>query len=291
MMGVNVAVPPGGTAVSARPSVALIALLVFAGIAGCGGSDDVATPTGGSPTTGTVTGSTTGKTGSTPDGTGTAPARAPSTPGSRTSTQARLAGGTSISYTVVLPNDYARGKTFPVLVAFPPGGQGQPEVDALLDRLWAPEAKRRGWIVVSPVAPASGLFFGESSKLVPGFLDAVAAAYPPEGGKFHLAGVSNGGLSAFRAALDTPRRFSSLLVAPGFPPDESDRANLKKLTSIPVAMYVGEHDSGWREPSARTAAELTRLGGKATLTVSPGEDHILRKITGKQLFDVLETTR
>ena len=57
------------------------------------------------------------------------------------------------------------------------------------------------------------------------------------------------------------------------------------------ASYVGEQDSSWREASVRTVRELNRLGGRATLTVSPGEGHILQKITARQLFDVLEKTR
>ena len=166
-------------------------------------------------------------------------------------------------------------------------GRGRP----LLDKWWASEATKRGWIVVSPVAPDGQLFFSGSSATLIELMDAVAATYAPEGGKFHLAGVSNGGLSAYRIALDAPKRFASLLVAPGFPPDDTDKAKLKRLVKIPVASYVGEQDSSWREASVRTVREFNRLGGRATLTVSPGEGHILTKITARQLFDVLEKTR
>jgi len=192
----------------------------------------------------------------------------------------------------VLPKSYQTvGTRYPVLLALPPGSQGQDEVDALLDKWWAPEATKRGWMVVSPVAPDGQLFFSGSSATLMELMDSVAATYPPEGGKFHLAGVSNGGLSAYRIALDAPERFASLLIAPGFPPDDADRANLKRLVKIPVASYVGEHDSSWREASVRTVRELNRLGGRATLTVSPGEGHVLRKITARQLFDVLDKAR
>jgi pimeloyl-ACP methyl ester carboxylesterase len=204
----------------------------------------------------------------------------------------KLRSGADLSYTLVLPKSYqTAGTKYPVLLALPPGSQGQDEVDALLDKWWAPEATKRGWIVVSPVAPGGQLFFSGSSSTLTELLDAVAVTYPPEGGKVHLAGVSNGGLSAYRIALDAPERFASLLIAPGFPPDGADRGNLKRLVKIPVASYVGEQDSSWREASVRTVRELNRLGGRATLTVSPGEGHVLKKITARQLFDVLETTR
>ncbi len=286
-------------------------LLAFAlagclGVAACGGSkaqsgSTVTTPDGAA-TTGAATaangsGTTTAtaapyggdratSTGSTSGG--------PSRPaaGSRTQQVLTLQSGVDLTYTLVLPTSYRPGgTTYPVLLALPPGSQGQDEVDALLDKWWAPEATERGWIVVSPVAPDGQLFFSGSSATLVELMDSVAATYPPEGGKFHLAGVSNGGLSAYRIALDAPERFASLLVAPGFPPDDADRANLRRLVKIPVASYVGEQDSSWREASVRTVRELNRLGGRATLTVSPGEGHILQKITARQLFDVLEKTR
>ncbi len=40
-----------------------------------------------------------------------------------------------------------------------------------------------------------------------------------EGGKGHLAGVSYGGLSAYRVITEYPDRFLSLTVLPGVPPE------------------------------------------------------------------------
>ena len=134
------------------------------------------------------------------------------------------------------------------------------------------------------------MFSTGPSSVLTQLMDRVAATFPPEGGTFHLAGVSNGGLSTSRIALDAPTRFSSVLVAPGFPPKASDQAKLSGLARIPATFYVGGDDTGWREPSEQTAAELRHLGGRARVTVSPGEGHILQNITGRQLFDVLDET-
>lgn len=289
-------------------------LLVVAGLVGalalaaCGGSGGGTTTSDRAVTTGSTPGGPTSTTGTegtsstapyrgdrastTGDGSTstTTPASLPRA-GSRTRQTISLASGQTLEYTLVLPDVYRAGTKYPVLLALPPGGQGQPEVDALLDKWWAAEGRARGWIIVSPVAPGGQLFFTGSSDTLVALMDAVASAYPPEGGGFHLAGVSNGGLSAYRIALDEPKRFLSLLVAPGFPPEDSDRAKLARLAKIPVASYVGENDSAWREGSVRTVKELRRRGGTATLTVSPGEGHILTKVTAKQLFDVLDATR
>jgi poly(3-hydroxybutyrate) depolymerase len=215
---------------------------------------------------------------------------APEAPAGRSSQSVTLADGTALDYTIVVPSGYEAGSTVPVLLALPPGGQGQEEVDAGLDRYWAAEAERRGWVVVSPLAPGK-LFFEGSERAIPELLAAVGARYPPERGRFHLAGVSNGGKSAFRIAANDPELFASLLVLPGFP-DEQDDAKLDGIAeSVAVTMYVGENDSDWLEESRQAQADLEALGGAVTLTVVPDQGHIIESLSGAELFDVLDAAR
>jgi len=219
-----------------------------------------------------------------------AAAAAVTAPG-RTQLSFTAADGTTIEYVLVAPAGFRRGGTAPVLLALPPGEQGQEEVDAVLGAYWEDEALARGWVVISPVAPEGELFFQGAEKYLPDLLTEARGLVEPEGGAFHLAGISNGGLSAFRIALDHPELFRSLLVLPGFPPSAEDFDVLDELADIPVALYVGEYDEDWREEAERTAAELDRLGGEVTLVVSPDEGHILRKVTGAELYDFLDGAR
>ena len=71
---------------------------------------------------------------------------------------------------------------------------------------------------------------------MPELLDAIAATYPPEDGRFHVGGISNGGLSSFRVAINSPERFASVVVLPGFAPTASDVEKLDRLATIPVHM-------------------------------------------------------
>jgi dipeptidyl aminopeptidase/acylaminoacyl peptidase len=233
-------------------------------------------------------------------GEGTAPAPSPAPPAAeqgaetvavpgRTRLRLTAADGTALEYTLVVPEEWEPGGTHPVLLALPPGGQGQAEVDVGLDVYWEAEALARGWVVVSPVAPGQ-LFFEGAERYIPEVLEDVRRYVQPEGDVFDLAGISNGGLSAFRVALDDPELFRSLLVAPGFPPQAEDFDRLDVLAGIPVALYVGENDADWREEAERTAAELRRLGGEVTLVVSPGEGHILRNVPASELFDFLDAS-
>lgn len=211
-------------------------------------------------------------------------------PGSRSNLVADLPSG-QLAYTLILPDGFQATERYPILLALPPGSQGQAEVDAVLGAYWQAEAQARGWIVVSPVAPDGELFFEDSGSLLPELLDLVAATYPPEGGRFHVAGVSNGGLSAFRVALDHPERISSLLAVPGYPPTDDDRRNLDRLVDIPVFLVVGESDSGWRQEMEATEAKLRALGAQVELVVSPGDGHIVQSTQPSVFWDFLDSTR
>jgi dipeptidyl aminopeptidase/acylaminoacyl peptidase len=200
--------------------------------------------------------------------------------------------GTKIDYVLLVAADRQVGQPGKVLFAFPPGGQDLDLAQRIVDERWGSEALARGWVVVSPAAPPTGLFYSDpSAHLVPELLDAVAVQYPPEGGRFDLGGVSNGGLSAFKAALSYPERFRSLVVFPGYSEGGGDDPKLSALKDIGVSMFVGGNDSGWLESSQQTEATLKGLGYTVELHVVPGEGHIISSLTGAELFDAIERVR
>ena len=199
---------------------------------------------------------------------------------------------TRVLTTIVVPKGFKSGQRSPVLLAFPPGGQDDSLVEVGLDKYWA-EGARRGWIVISVAAPNGELFFQGSELLIPSLLDQLASTYPPEGGRIHIGGISNGGLSAFRVVLAHPERYASLVTLPGQPYDTSDndRVPLLAKEKIPVFLGVGELDTVWREGSEKTAAALNKAGGKATLVISPGDGHFISHIAPATVWAFLEAAR
>ena len=199
--------------------------------------------------------------------------------------------GTQVQYVLVVPPARTPGTPGKVLLTFPPGGQDLDLTQRIVADRWRAEALARDWVVVSPAATAKGLWYQpELAALVPALLDEVAKSYPPEGGRFDLAGVSNGGLSAFAAAEKSPDRFRSLVVFPGTPPDDDAKA-LAGLKGLGTAFFVGALDSGWLEGSRRTAAALEAMGNTVELHEVAGQDHIIENLTGKDLFDAMERVR
>ncbi len=200
--------------------------------------------------------------------------------------------GRTLDYLIALPPNFDPRAPYPVLLTLPPGEQTRDMAQTALDRYWEAEGLARGWVVVTPIAQKGKSFHSGLERAVPYLLDEVSRAVVFEGGKAHLAGVSNGGKSAFRIATEYPGRFHSLTVLPGFPPDDRATLGLRSLNQLPggVAMYVGEDDPKWLQPMRETKQRLDAYGITTTLEVWPANGHVLN-IKAVELFDVLDRKR
>ena len=198
-------------------------------------------------------------------------------------------GGAAIEYVVVTPADFDATVAHRVVIALPPGPQTKDMVERGLELYFEEQAIQRGWVVVSPAAPEGQMFFTGAEKEFYALLDWVEATYKIEGGLVHLAGVSNGGRSAFHLAGATPLRFASLSALPGVPGSEQDVARLKDVAQMPVAIWAGEQDSDWVNEARKTIVRLSELGApELLLEIKPGESHVLDGKLRVELFDRLD---
>lgn len=197
--------------------------------------------------------------------------------------------GVEIAVITVVPDGFVIGDEMPVLLAFPPGDQALDTASAVVDGIYEEQALARGWIVVSPVAP-NGVSFWQGSEVHIGpILDWIETWVRPEGGAVHLVGVSNGGISVFRAASLHPERVASLVVFPGYPRGGDP---LDTVAHLPIRMFVGGADTGWIEPMEQTRDALLALGADVTLEVVPDAPHFIPALAdGVVLFDVLDELR
>src|SRR5438477_5666799 len=88
--------------------------------------------------------------------------------------------GMNLHYKVVLPRDYDPEKSYPTVLAFPPGSQDNSMVQVTLMQNWAGEAQRRGYIVVIPAAPDGHAFPQEGARVFPEFLEKLLRDYRSE---------------------------------------------------------------------------------------------------------------
>ncbi len=199
-------------------------------------------------------------------------------------------GDGQLRYALILPDDFDEEKTYPAMLALPPGGQDEAMVEAGLGRYWERGAKERGWIVVSPINPGFATLFQAESDPLGVLMDGVIERYHVEGDLFHLTGVSNGGRAAFLAAINAPERFVSLTVLPGLMAEETPVERIESLRDIPVRMFVGGNDSAWVHEAKRTVEALEEHGVDVELTLLEGEGHVVA-VTPDTLFDLLEERR
>jgi poly(3-hydroxybutyrate) depolymerase len=201
--------------------------------------------------------------------------------------------GIKVDYKVVLPNGYDPAKTYPTVLAFAGGGQEMRIVDGVIKDHFKNEAERRGYIVIIPAAPNGELFFEGGDRIFPAFLDQMLKDYKIETGKFHIAGRSNGGLSAFHIAALYPKYFRSLTGFPGLL-QPATNARIEALRPLCIYMHVGENDSGWRQAVTDQSEMLRQKGFKVHFTVEPGQEHSLETLAGagsKRLFDQIEACK
>jgi predicted peptidase len=201
--------------------------------------------------------------------------------------------GITVHYKVVLPNGYDPGKAYPAVLAFSGGAQTMDSVERTVERNWRAEAERRGYIVVVPAAPAEGVFFEDGARIFPEFLAALLSDYKIQNNKFHIAGVSNGGISAFHIAASYPQYFISVTGFPGFLP-QANEARTQKLANLCLYLHVGELDTDWLAGMQLMYVQFRDAGLKVRFTVEKGQHHRLETFENEgaaRLFDQFEEAR
>jgi S-formylglutathione hydrolase FrmB len=138
------------------------------------------------------------------------------------------------------------------------------------------------------------LFFEGGEKIFPEFLKQILADYKIQDGKFHIAGVSNGGISAFYLASLNPQYFLSITGFPGYL-WESNPARVQAISKMCTNMFIGELDPmGWQDLMQLQTSEFKAKGMSANYTVEKGQPHRIETLAGAgsaRLFDIFEKSQ
>jgi poly(3-hydroxybutyrate) depolymerase len=200
-------------------------------------------------------------------------------------------GGLKVTYKVVLPEKYDPARAYPAVLVFTGGPQTLQMAGSTVETDWRAEAERRGYIIISPGSPNGDLFFEGADKIFPAFLDAILRDYKIRDGKLHIAGHSNGGLSAFHVAAQHPAYFSTVTGYPGLL-DGPDVARAQAIKPMCLFMHVGDQDAGWMSAMQAEAKDLTQKGFRIRITVEKNQIHRLKAAEinlSSRLFDEIES--
>ena len=205
--------------------------------------------------------------------------------------KSKTIAGMTVNYKVVLPKDYDPNKVYPAILGFGGGPQTMNTVDSVIERNFRTEAEKRGYIVVVPAAPNGKLFFEGGERIFPEFLKQILAEYKIRDGKFHIAGVSNGGISAFHVASLNPQYFLSITAFPGYLWEDTPE-HVQAISKMCISMFVGEVDPmGWQPLMQKQTAQFRAQGMHATYTEEKGQPHRIETLAGpgaSRLFDLFD---
>jgi predicted esterase len=160
-------------------------------------------------------------------------------------------------------------------------------VDGMIARNLKLQAEKHGYIVVVCSATAAGLFYEGGAVVFPAFLDKLLTDYRIRGRKFHIAGISNGGLSSFHIAASYPRYFWSVTGFPGYLLNPTSE-RVSALRDMCVNMHVGELDQGWLDTMQKQSMMFREKGMKVRFTIEKGQGHVMTTLEGAgaaRLFD------
>jgi poly(3-hydroxybutyrate) depolymerase len=197
--------------------------------------------------------------------------------------------GAKVTYEVVTPAGFDPARAYPAVLVFTGGPQTLRGARSTAEQ-WRPEAERRGYLVVSPATPDGSLFFEAADRIFPSFIEMILHDYKVAG-KIHIAGLSNGGISAFHIAARYAQYFSTLTGYPGLlnGPDASLDQAIKPMC---IFMHVGDRDDGWRPEMAEQSKALAVKGFNVRFSVEKNEDHIIRAVDlPARLFEEIESCR
>jgi len=201
--------------------------------------------------------------------------------------------GMTVDYKVIRPRNFDPAKTYPAVLAFPPGDQSMDMVMVGVDYNYRAEAERRGYIVIEPAAPSGVSFVRGGDRIFPAFIEKLLADYKIEGNKFNAVGQSNGGRAAFKIAADYPQYFLSVTGFPGRLEDATP-AKLDALAKMCLHMYVGEYDDSWLGETRAQTDALRARGAKITFHLERGQEHVLSTVANEgaaRLFDQFDAAR
>jgi tetratricopeptide (TPR) repeat protein len=196
--------------------------------------------------------------------------------------------GIHIKYHIIYPDRYEQSKTYPTMLAYPPGSQGKASANWALSELWGEEAKKKGWVIVVPVAPSNGWINHPSHHALNDLLKHVQEKHHIEGGKFHMVGFGSGARPAATFALMSKQYFQSLTTVSSDAWDRWDVEDLASFKSMPVKMIVGENDTHGVAVANRTQKSFKKHQVKSELEIIPHEGRSLPGLRNALLIDKID---
>ncbi len=194
-----------------------------------------------------------------------------------------------LRYAVALPPDYDPAIPAPAVICFAQRDQMELDIAEIMDT-YADEAKRRGWILISPLAPMGAKWDARAYVLAPAFFEHLTRIYNIRDDRFHLAGGFVGGVSAFAVGIENVDHLASIVAFPGVLPNNYVVANIQLFKNQPVSVLIDQTD----EPRQKILQSYVQTAQAKNLPyrlypVDPAEEPALKDgiVSPERFFTIL----
>lgn len=155
------------------------------------------------------------------------------------------------------------------------GGPGNISISRDTSRWLGSEFADRGWFVAVPVSPNNRAFRGaENNQKIAYLIDELKKRDDVSSDKVLLAGISNGGISAFEIARRGPEDFLGVVAVPALTTSAFDNRTLR---DFPIYLRIGGNDElGWAERFEEVVGALREAGVVLDAAIIDSAPHMFR---------------
>lgn len=190
----------------------------------------------------------------------------------------------NLQYIISYPNDYEKGKEYPVIFHTHGAGSRGANLDKLNISMICNNPRVENFIIVAPQCYANTWF--EIFEQLIEFCEHIYEAPFTDKTRFYSSGISMGGYTAYQLMMSRPQLFAAGIVCCG----GGMYWNASRLIDIPLRIFHGEQDKTVLPcESENMTKRINALGGNATLTIYPECDHNCwdKVFTNKENFEWL----
>jgi len=209
-------------------------------------------------------------------------------PKSHNYSQIKARNGILVKYHLILPNNYDPSKTYPAMLAYPPGDQKEASANWAIEEFWGEEARDKSWIIIVPIAPERGWINHPAHHALNDLLREVKTSHKIEGGKFHMVGFESGARPAATFALMSKEYFHSLTTISSYAWERWDEDDLASFKVMPVKIIVGDQDEHGLQVANFVQRNFKKYKVKSDLEIIKGEGRDLPSLRKAALISMME---
>lgn len=176
-----------------------------------------------------------------------------------------------LSFKVILPDNFQKNKTYPVLLA--PGDPDRNEPSIYMGS----NPSQFGWIIVESIINIKPSFANT-------LIEHIKAHYSTS--MIFISGFSANSVPMFKCVRKNPKLFDGVIGMPGYA-NGIDQQTFQSNPNLKIILIVGARDTYWKKQAESAFKQLKNTGFDSSIHVIPNQGHKMEAFAGKPFFNLL----